>query len=257
MNALTREQLIMLAAGVMIGGGVGYMVADIRLKKKYEQAVKIEVEDFKDVYKRIHKLDEYSDIEGLVAGSGEGIQKGHQEALREQRNVYADTLQGLEYTTSEEVETDGESATVTETEVTKFQGPDGRTIHQVEEVVVHNVFDQPQPNPVELEDRDPTKPYVISYEEFMENGTRDSITVTYFIGDEVLIDEQEDVIDDIDSLIGLASLERFGHGSQDDSIVYVRNERLGADFEVVRDEGSYVVTVLGENPGDRHGERNA
>ena len=43
----------------------------------------------------------------------------------------------------------------------------------------------------------------------------------------------------MDEVIGLGNLGRWGHGSNDENIVYIRNLHLSLDFEVVRDRGSY------------------
>jgi hypothetical protein len=37
----------------------------------------------------------------------------------------------------------------------------------------------------------------------------------------------------------------FGHGSGDPNVVYIRNEKLQAEYEVLRDPGSYEIEVLG------------
>jgi hypothetical protein len=46
-------------------------------------------------------------------------------------------------------------------------------------------------------------------------------------------------------LIGEKNLSRFGHGSQDPSVVYVRNDQLELVYEVVRSPQSYSEEVHG------------
>jgi hypothetical protein len=70
-------------------------------------------------------------------------------------------------------------------------------------------------------------------------------TVTYFSHDDVLADERDARIDGIDEQFGLENLERFGHGSEDPNIVYIRNDKLQIDFEVVKSDGSFTAEVLG------------
>lgn len=85
--------------------------------------------------------------------------------------------------------------------------------------------------------------YVITTEEFSEGRTdHDKLTITFYEDDGVLADENEEIIEDPYSLIGDA-LERFGEGSEDAEIVYVRNERIAVDYEVVRLSKSYAETV--------------
>lgn len=89
-------------------------------------------------------------------------------------------------------------------------------------------------------------PYVISYEEFSEEHPEFSkITLTYFDADDVLCDDREEIIPDKEYSIGEDSLEHFGEDSNDKDVVYVRNERLSTDYEVVRSQGSYEAVILG------------
>ncbi len=89
-------------------------------------------------------------------------------------------------------------------------------------------------------DKSPTpenKPYyVISPEEFGEIEEYEQISLTYY-ADQILADENDDVIKDIDAVIGAESLTHFGE-YEDDS-VFVRNDRLKCDFEILMDTRLY------------------
>ena len=39
---------------------------------------------------------------------------------------------------------------------------------------------------------------------------------------------------------------RFGHGSNDPNVVYIRNDRLKAEYEVLLNSGSYQEEILGQ-----------
>lgn len=98
----------------------------------------------------------------------------------------------------------------------------------------------------EVEDRDPEVPYVISMEEYMQDREEfDKNTVTYFEEDEVLCDDRETVIPDVEATVGHDSLTKFGTSSSNHNVVYVRNERLEADFEIILDKGAFSEVVLG------------
>jgi len=96
----------------------------------------------------------------------------------------------------------------------------------------------------EMERRDSERPYVIEHEEFVQSEN-DVRTLTFFEGDGILADEQDEHIPDTDAIVGDENLIRFGHGSYDPNIVYIRNERIGVDFEVNRVEGKYAEVILG------------
>ena len=65
----------------------------------------------------------------------------------------------------------------------------------------------------------------------------DQICLTYYEGDDTLVEDMSGEILDIDETIGSAALGRFGEHKV--NTVFVRNERLGADYEVVRENASY------------------
>ena len=92
-------------------------------------------------------------------------------------------------------------------------------------------------------------PYVITSEQFSEslsdNYNHDKITIYYYEEDDILVDEQEDPITDISSIIGDVALLNFGLNSNDPDIVFVRNEKISIDFEIIRYHKSYQETVLG------------
>lgn len=81
-----------------------------------------------------------------------------------------------------------------------------------------------------------TKPYVIAPEEFGDNEDYDTESLTLY-SDGVLTDDFDNVIEDVDGLIGRDSLTHFGE-YEDDS-VFVRNDTLRTDYEILQDERTY------------------
>ena len=80
------------------------------------------------------------------------------------------------------------------------------------------------------------RPYVISPEEFGELDDYEQISLTYY-DDKVLTDDFGNIIEDVDSLIGIDSLTHFGE-YEDDS-VFVRNDRTKCDYEILLDVRKY------------------
>ena len=83
---------------------------------------------------------------------------------------------------------------------------------------------------------DKNKPYIISPEEFGELDEYTQISLTYY-DDDILADDMDNQLDDIEDTIGVDSLEHFGE-YEDDS-VFVRNDRLKCDYEILRDQRKY------------------
>ena len=89
----------------------------------------------------------------------------------------------------------------------------------------------------EEEDED-MKPHVISPDEFDELDDYEIESLTYY-ADGILADDNGDTIDDVDKLIGNEALDSFGKYDADPDTVFVRNDRLKIDFEIVRDLVNY------------------
>lgn len=88
------------------------------------------------------------------------------------------------------------------------------------------------------------RPYVISPDEFGELEDYNKYSLTYY-ADHVLTDDMDQIIEDVDSLVGFESLTHFGE-YEDDS-VFVRNDRTKADYEILKDLRTYT-EVIARNP---------
>ena len=83
------------------------------------------------------------------------------------------------------------------------------------------------------------EPYVISAAEFEEQNGFDKVIVSYFEEDEVLMTDDEEVMENGSSVLGVMNLEQFGASGDGDDTVYIRNETFGTDYQVVLEDGSY------------------
>lgn len=127
-----------------------------------------------------------------------------------------------------------------------------------------SVFDEEPPEDVgpeqwnqnhEEAQRTADVPYVISIDEFTQPPPEyDRMSVTWFEGDDTLIDGRDIPIDDMDTLVGIDNLEKFGHGSENPHTVYVRNEELKLDIEVTKSEGTLAEHVGVSPPPEEDGE---
>lgn len=79
------------------------------------------------------------------------------------------------------------------------------------------------------------EPYVIKPEIFGEEGYEE-VSLTHY-ADGVLTDEQDNPIEDVDGMVGADYAEHFGE-YEDDS-VFVRNDRLCTDFEILADQRNF------------------
>lgn len=85
----------------------------------------------------------------------------------------------------------------------------------------------------EVDDMD--RPHIIEPKEFGE-GDYEEVSLTHY-ADGVLTDEQDNPIEDVDGIVGEDYAEHFGE-YEDDS-VFVRNDRLQTDFEILADQRNF------------------
>jgi hypothetical protein len=208
-----REMGFLIAGtgvGIAVGFGVGYSIADRRLRTKYEKIAEQEVAEMREHYnKKLMASENKPSINELVK---ERYSDEEQEAINEVEEA-------------EEVE----------------DKPVDAVASVVQERTTVNVFEADEWNyDRELASRVPGVPYIIHADEFQENEPQHTqVTVTYYQEDDVLADVRDEVVEDQDAAVGLGNLGKWGYGSNDQNVVYVRNEELALDYEIVRDRGSY------------------
>lgn len=156
---------------------------------------------------------------------------------------------------------------VVESDALSDQPP--RVEPEIKSTEVQNVFIQGGQEEVfewdwheERKDRSPDAPYVIHVDEKYDDASQgyDMVTVTYYEGDDVLCNDRDEVIGHTDrgELIGEGNLYRFGHGSGDPAIVYVRNDKVEIIYEVIRSPHKFAEEVHGfthDSPAYRNLER--
>lgn len=80
------------------------------------------------------------------------------------------------------------------------------------------------------------KPYIISPSDFAEFDDYEHITLFYYT-DGVVATEDDEILDDVDDIVGVGSLDRFGE--YEDDAVHVRNDARKCDYEILRSQMSY------------------
>lgn len=111
---------------------------------------------------------------------------------------------------------------------------------------VVNVFTNPDTDwdwDVENAARAEEEPYVLHYEEFIQDEKNyHQETVTYYQGDDIMADSNDVPIYNYEGLMGDL---KFGHGSKDPKVVYIRNDRIHHEWEVLLHTGQFAVEVRG------------
>lgn len=265
--------VIVIAASMAAGAGLGvlgYKLLKKRLEKQFEERLEKDLDEMRIYYKRRNKEGEFATpasaaevllveeaVEALEVYTGETAvvpQESKDESAED------DSPKGLmrpagkvDYTRPMSDSAAGQAIREQVVTVEEKPGPQARNIFVDGQPLVDDDWDIA----AEEANRNQAVPYVISHDEFMENAfEHPQVKYVYYAGDDILANENEEMVHDIESVVGSENLGRFGHGSRDRRIVYVRNERLEQDIEVVHSDEKYSQTVMNlrhsdESPGLR------
>lgn len=249
--------------GVAAGTVGGYFLAQKLLSHKFEEQMTEEIAEARAFYANLNKVSE----DGAVLSPQDVLAARHgQEAVdavreyqgRTEEDAIAEAQDSGEPFDDEQDEAQIrkiENARIHSVSVDKEPGPHGGTIEVTETKTERNVFrDDTFDLEEEIKFRTEDKPYIITHDEyFAGEKDYDTQSLTYYEVDDTLTDEHDKPLEQTDKQVGDDHLVRFGSGSKDPNVVYVRNDRLGIDYEIVRSKGSYLEEVLGmpeENPGE-------
>lgn len=86
------------------------------------------------------------------------------------------------------------------------------------------------------EEHNVDRPYVISPDEFGELDDYECISLTHY-SDGVLADDDDELVEDVDNVVGEDYAEHFGE-YEDDS-VFIRNDKFKCDYEILLDRRKY------------------
>ena len=217
--------------GAGVGGGLAFLLTRRRLETKFSQIADDEIAEMREHYQ-----------EKLLAREAEDA-KGNLEDIVAERG----------YTTPE-TDTRPPMAVAPPSEIATAGEEPSPPTEPRPEPETHNVFADHADTvtaewdyEVEKRRRSPDQPYVIHYDERHEFEGYSEVTLSYYEADDVLCNERDEIIDPEhrEEMVGEGNLERFGHGSNDPHVVYIRNDKLEIVFEVVKSPNSYAEEVHG------------
>lgn len=213
------------AVGITLGAFGGYHFAKKRMTAHYDHILQQEIDHAKKFYAQLHKADEPTVADAVK----------NRITPEEREEVVQAALALREYQGEEGVEIEVKGTDVEETEV---------VVKEENIFLKKDDFDYQEALEERLENGG-EHPYVISHVEFMENDPEhEQESVTYFEGDDIVCDEKDESLEPAYT-VGEDNLTKFGYGSNDNNVVYVRNEKLGIDYEILRSRGKYTREVLG------------
>lgn len=134
----------------------------------------------------------------------------------------------------EDVEVKIENAVMAEVEVKPGEEPD---YNDIINKLNYNQFSTKTPD-MSGDPRPAKKPYQISMDDYNDDVSQIKKIISYFEDDGVCMDnDTKEVLDNVAKDIGIDNLELINTEGNDE--VYIRNEQLGIDYNVVSEPGSY------------------
>lgn len=248
----TRTHILVGAAALCVGAGIGYILGK---RNKFEAVV--EVTPPNDIHADPNQMKFEFDSHELaeeLAEIRETLEEVRAKRLRAEAMVDGDDIRpGL--VVEEERESHADLVIKDDFDVADFvaeklreQSPTsaGALDQEDEPLVRGSIFaadDDDWNSELEMMSRSTTAPYILHKDEFYaeEKGYTQN-TLTYYAGDEIMADEEEAPIYNHEKVTGPL---KFGHGSGDQNVVYIRNDRLKAEYEILLDSGLYSEEVLG------------
>lgn len=230
----TSFAVIAAAFSALGGAAIGFEIARRRLETKYLQIADDEIAVMREHYRlkaqAVEAETAKGDLETLVKERGYGVSEDEVPPMAVPPPA---SVMGSEDEAAEEAPDDDDP------------GPQIHNIFEDAKVVHEWNYHE------ERRRRSPDIPYVIHYDERDEIEGYQGVTLTYYEGDDVLCNERDEIVDpsERDSLVGEKNLGRFGHGSNDAAIVYIRNDKLELIYEVVKSPNTYAEEVHGFSHG--------
>jgi hypothetical protein len=208
-----------LGVGLITGGAVGWFASRARYKRKYEKASQEEIAEMRTFFRDQQKATE--------------------------ARLKAPLTEVVEYLGYKKTEDQPSPTEPEQHEVAKsIENAEEERDHD------HNVFDTSSDHTwdyateTKLRAANPGRPFVIHLDEYGEAGFN-TVCYTYYVDDDILADERDEVVDNVAELVGLENLNRFGHGTDNVNILLVRNEALEVDIEIAKANGNYAADVHG------------
>lgn len=209
--------------GLAAGSAAGYFFARKRLEVEYAELAQKEIQDAKVYLSMLYKGDGPGQVlQRRTATKPVGVDDSVHEGPPDE--VLRRVAEGL-------------------TKQLRYAKP-GVVVEEPK--VKKNVFDgatEPDEEDSESDDEAIRIISVVEYSEGEPGYTQ--VSLTYFAGDDVLCDEGDIPVEDVEATVGQSNLERFGYKSRDPKVVYIRNDTLEIDYEVVKHEGSFAEFVHG------------
>lgn len=240
-----------------IGAGAGYYVAKKHLEADYESRLRGEIEATRKYYKNMYdeklrretaKLKEQADIlkkavADVTDAQEEEVKAALEKVLAQEPDEWDKSKTEHEAEKAEE-EMPDEAAVA----LVNYQGISAASAEPVGSLTRSFEMGPAKVPGPEMTYVKPDGPRVIDFEKYAENGgDYEQHTVVYYASDSEISDESDAKLDK--KYVGAhISYKNLAGLNEDNTTIYIRDDKHRMDHEVIWSAGSYAVDVLGEQP---------
>ena len=220
-----------------VGAALGSVITWQLVKAKYARKAQEDIDSVKQTYSKRQNIINVVN----VAPADVSVEDIHAQAVAQSKDIAVEQKYMTDYTSA----------------FVPGSGNTTKTVSSICDEETGECYDEndnlvdDQPIYAEREG-DQDEPYVIPPEDFGELGY-ETISLTYY-ADEILADERDELVEAVNMVVGLESLTHFGE-YEDDS-VFVRNDRVKCDYEILRDPRRWDDVVNPPKPKSRKGAPN-
>lgn len=218
---MVKEGLIFVG-GITVGVLIGMKLAERKYNERFEDAVndRIDAIHAEEEAKRKEKKAEETRIDDKAKRDYNKIVHEYNAS-----KVPDDIVKKIEETNEEETAPEQKKDVHKDEDDEEDEDEDDEDGGEEAESGYH----EPRPNP-----------YLISYDEYEDNESFEKHDLYYYDGNYTLVDDTDSVVDqeDADILLGFGWSKDFQDGAV--KALYIRNEKVCADYEVLWNPGPYL-----------------
>lgn len=227
MNKQVLKEVLIFAGGLVVGAAGSWFACKTYYQKKAEEEIASVEKAFTD---KIHEVEDEKDV-ALDAAS---------KALLS-ANDYHREDPGSRELLSNKSTLDGilQSSAADRIDYTTYYAKNSKETIEVDDHPRDDLEEEEDGIGVAIDGNSNTRAiYEISYDDYGNVAGYDYKELYFYAGDGVMLDDSEDFIDNPEFLVGDV-LDKSGFKTNDEKSLYIRNESLGSDFEVIKVLGTY------------------
>lgn len=251
------KNVIVPILAFLAGAGASFLVTKSLLEKKYAAIAEDEIASVKEAFERakqrnqeavkVKKNEKTKTAKAEVKGQPKTDEKINPDKILTRTSLDDDPYEQAKrdyHKISHAGRTKPEVTEKKDEEAAEDPDPDDEESEEDEDDCVRDDAGMSEEDMRNLTRVDRASPYIITDEEYADEFPHhDKVSLYYYRVDDVLTEENEEIIDDIDRIIGYQALSVLDTQTN----VWVRNEPLGIDYEIMALNTSFAEQVHGEN----------